>query len=74
VAEIEAEAVAHTVCRRAGLTTRSAEYLSTFVDEEKDLTALSFDLVSRVAGRIEEMGRKLLPPRKTRTNEPADPF
>jgi hypothetical protein len=64
VTEIEAEAVSHIVCRRAGLRTRSAEYLSSFVDEEAGLESISLDLVSRTAARIEEMGRRLLPPRK----------
>jgi hypothetical protein len=63
VAEIEAESVAHIVCQRAGLRTRSAEYLSSFVEDSEDLDAISLDLISRVAGRLEEMGRRLLPPR-----------
>jgi hypothetical protein len=61
--EIEAEAAAHVVCSRAGFSTRSAEYLSSYVGDSSDLDAISLDLVSRVAGRIEEMGRRLLPPR-----------
>ena len=64
VTEIEAEAVSHIVCRRAGLRTRSAEYLSSYVEEEADLESVSLDLVSRTAARIEEMGCRLLPPRK----------
>jgi hypothetical protein len=64
-AEIEAEAVAHIVCRRAGLETRSAEYLSKYIIDDKSLSNASLDLISRVAGRIEEMGRRLLPPRET---------
>ena len=63
VAEIEAESVAYIVCQRAGLRTRSAEYLSSFVEDGEDLDAISLDLISRVAGRLEEMGRRLLPPR-----------
>jgi hypothetical protein len=63
VAEIEAESVAYIVCARAGLRTRSAEYLSSFVEDSEDLDAISLDLISRVAGRLEEMGRRLLPPR-----------
>jgi hypothetical protein len=66
VAEIEAESVAHIVCRRAGLRTHSAEYLSSFVEDGEDLDSISIDLVSRAAGRIEEMGRRLLPPRDRR--------
>jgi hypothetical protein len=64
VAEIEAESVAYVVCRRAGLETRSAEYLSSFVEDNSDIDAISLDWVSRVAGRLEEMGRRLLPPRE----------
>jgi hypothetical protein len=63
VAEIEAEATAYIVCHRAGLSTRSAEYLSSFVEDSDELEAISLDLISRVAGKIEEMGRRLLPPR-----------
>jgi hypothetical protein len=64
VAEIEAESVAHIVCRRAGLRTHSAEYLSDYVEDGDDLDSISIDLVSRAAGRIEDMGRRLLPPRE----------
>jgi hypothetical protein len=63
VAEIEAESAAYIVCARAGVRTRSAEYLSSFVEDSEDLDAISLDLISRVAARIEEMGRGLLPPR-----------
>ena len=65
VAEIEAESVAHIVCVRAGLRNPSAEYLSKFVEDNEDLDAISIDLISRVAGKLEEMGRRLLPPRGT---------
>jgi hypothetical protein len=64
VVEIEAESVAYIVCRRAGVETRSAEYLSTYVEDNSDIEAISLDLVSRVAGRLEEMGRRLLAPRE----------
>ncbi len=63
VTEIEAESTAYVVCARAGLRTRSAEYLAGYVEDNSDLDAISLDLISRVAGRIEEMGRRLLPPR-----------
>ncbi len=62
VAEIEAESVAYIVCTRAGLKTQSAEYLAKFVEDGDDLDAISLDLISRVAGRLEEMGRRILPP------------
>jgi hypothetical protein len=64
VTEIEAESAAYVVCRRAGLETRSAEYLSSYVEDNSDIDAISLDLVSRVAGRLEEMGRRMLPPRE----------
>jgi hypothetical protein len=64
VTELEAEAVAHIVCRRAGLVTHSAEYLSSFVEDRDDLDSISLDLVSRAASRIEAMGRRLLAPRR----------
>jgi len=64
VIEIEAESVAHIVCRRAGLETRSVEYLSSYVEDNSDIDGISLDLVSRIAGRIEEMGRRLMPPRE----------
>jgi hypothetical protein len=67
VAEIEAESVAYIVCRRAGLRTHSAEYLAGYVEDNDDLDSISLDLISRTAGRIEEMGRRLLPPRETST-------
>ena len=49
VAEIEAESVAYIVCRRAGLRTHSAEYLSSYVEDSSDLDSISIDLVSRAA-------------------------
>jgi Zn-dependent protease with chaperone function len=72
VTEIEAEAVAHIVCRRAGLATRGAEYLSSFVEDNNDLDAISLDLVSRSASRIETMGRRLFPPRRDGVEEPIE--
>ncbi|HEX4119406.1 MAG TPA: hypothetical protein VH619_02165 [Verrucomicrobiae bacterium] len=65
VAEIEAESVAYIICRRANLETRSVEYLSSYVEDNSDIDAISLDLVSRVAGRIEDMGRRLMPPRES---------
>jgi hypothetical protein len=70
VAEIEAEAVAHVVCQRAGLRTHSSEYLSSFVENSEDLDAISLDLISRVAGKIEDMSRRLLPPRDESDSPP----
>jgi hypothetical protein len=69
VAEIEAESVAFIVCRRAGLRTHAAEFLASYMEDSADLDSISIDLVSRAAGRIEDMGRRLLTPR----DKPAQP-
>jgi hypothetical protein len=72
VTELEAEAVAHIVCRRAGVVTHGAEYLSSFAEDGGDLDCVSLDLVSRAASRIESMGQRLLPPRRAREEEDKD--
>ncbi|MDB6058656.1 MAG: hypothetical protein JWO95_2500 [Verrucomicrobiales bacterium] len=63
VAELEAEAVSYIVCRRAGLKTQSVQYVSGFLEDSSEFENISLDLISRVAGRIEQMGYRLLPPR-----------
>ena len=63
VAELEAEAVAYIVCRRGGLNTQSVEYVSGFLKDSSEFENISLDPISRVAGRIEDMGHRLLPPR-----------
>ena len=73
VAEIEAESAACIVCRRAGLRTHSAEYLSSYMEDSSDLESISIDLVSRAAGRLEEMGRRLMPPREKPARTKAGP-
>lgn len=55
--ELEAEAAAWLVCRRAGLDTRSADYLAEKVDLD-DLTAISVFAVLAAAHRIEARGEK----------------
>jgi len=62
--EVEAEAVAYIVCRRALLTTKSAEYLAGYITSPRDLAGISIDLTLKVAGLIEQMGKETLPPRK----------
>ena len=64
--EIEAEAVAYIVCRRAGLTTKSAEYLAGYLSDAGELQHISIDLITKVAGQIEKMGESKLPPRKSK--------
>lgn len=52
VAEFEAEGAAHLVLARAGLTTRSAEYLAGYA-EHCDMAQVSVDTIIRAANRIE---------------------
>jgi hypothetical protein len=62
--ELEAEAVAYMVCRRAGLATSSADYLAGYLSRTADLAGISVDMVTKVTGRIERMGRELIPLRR----------
>lgn len=64
--EIEAEAVAFIVTMRAGLRGSSAAYVSRYLPEGKIPPAVSLDLIAKVAGRIEEMGRRKLESRRQR--------
>lgn len=65
--EFEAESVAYLVCTRAGIATTSARYLSGYMEKHTEIPAISVDRVLRVAGLIEEMGKKWMPPRKEST-------
>ena len=69
--EIEAEAVAYIVCHRAGLTTKSAEYLAGYLDNFGELQHVSIDLITKVAGQIERMGASKLSPRKPKATPAA---
>ena len=56
--ELEAESVAYIVCKRAGLETKSAEYLTGYMGSDSDLANISIDLIAKVSGRIENMGTR----------------
>ena len=58
--EVEAEAVAYIVSRRSSLTGSSPTYVSCYLDGDATLKAISLDLIAKVAGRIEEMGERIL--------------
>jgi len=64
--EIEAESVAYMVAARIGLKTASTAYLATHAKDGRIPAGVSLDLVTRVVGRISEMGDRLLPPPKKR--------
>jgi hypothetical protein len=54
--EIEAEAVAYVVSSRAGLITRSAEYLKIHA-QKANMARINIDLVVRAAARIERLAK-----------------
>jgi hypothetical protein len=62
--EIEAEAVAFLVTSRAGLTGSSASYVCRHMSGGNLPASVSLDLIAKVAGRIEEMGKRVLEPRR----------
>ena len=64
--ELEAEAVTFIICRRAGLVTKSDEYLAGYLRNTEDLKAISVDLILKTASKIEEMGQRRLAARKPR--------
>ena len=69
--ELEAEAVAYTVCYRAGLTTKSAEYLAGYLGDGKELAGISIDMVMKIAGLIERMGKETIRPKKSKKKSEA---
>ncbi len=64
--EIEAEAVSYMVAVRAGLQTASAAYLASYMQGGKVPESVSVDLICKVSGKIQEMGQRLLPEKKSR--------
>jgi hypothetical protein len=64
VIEVEAESVAYLVCSRLGLETKSEKYIAYYAQTHDTMPVISLETVLKVAGRIEEMGERKLPPRK----------
>lgn len=62
--EIEAEATAHLVATRLGLSGASHEYVSRHLKDGEVPRGVSLDLIAKVAGRIEQMTRRRLPERQ----------
>jgi len=67
--EVEAESVSYMVAARLGLETASDAYLAGFAKNDRIPEGVSLELIVKVAGKIEEMGERLLPERK-RKGEP----
>jgi hypothetical protein len=57
VREFEAESVSYLVCRRLGIDTPAEEYLSGFVNQNRETPPISLECVTKVAGLVEQMGR-----------------
>lgn len=55
IEEIEAELVAHVVCRRHDVKPNSDQYLSQFVDEDMPTAGIGIDRVMLAAGRVEQL-------------------
>lgn len=62
--EIEAEATAHVVATRLGLSGSSHEYVSRHLKDGDVPRGVSLDLIAKVAGRIEQMTRRKLSERQ----------
>lgn len=62
--EIEAESVAFIVSTRLGLQGSSPEYVSRHIGTGSVPSAVSLDLIAKVAARVEEMTRRKLQPRR----------
>ncbi len=62
--EIEAESISYLVCRRQKIETTAAEYLADYTKKSIELPDFSLDVILRVAGHIESMGRRLVKKRK----------
>lgn len=67
--EFEAESVSYLVCRRSGIDTPSANYLSSFFSAHTDIPEISLDRVMAAAGLIESMGENRLPPRPAKRSQ-----
>ena len=46
------------------MDSRSAEYISHYISDERDIKNISVELIVKTAGLIERMGKKIIPPKK----------
>lgn len=68
--EIEAEAAAHIVLTRAGLKSPAVPYLSSYIRDESVPQTVSIELITKVAGRIEDMSLNTIQqPRKRKSRK-----
>jgi len=71
--EFEAESVSFLVCRRLGVDTDSAFYLHGYLDSHRNVPGIDLDAVIKAAVRVEAMGKRVLPMRKSKTKEAENP-
>ena len=64
--EFEAESVSYLVCKRKGLDTPAAKYLSDFYYRYGEVPPISVECIMKAAGLIERMGKDSMTPRKTK--------
>lgn len=62
--EFEAESVCWLICERAGIKNPSDAYLSGYLKTNQEIPEISLDRILKVAGQIEQMGKRKLKPRK----------
>ncbi len=62
--EIEAESISYLVCKRQKIETPATKYLLDFTKENIELPEFSLDVILRVAGHIENMGKHSVKKRK----------
>ncbi len=63
--EVEAESVAYVVCTRIGLTPAAENYLSAFVKSGEIPSAVSPEMIFKVAGKLADLARHSYAARKT---------
>ncbi len=52
--ELEAETISFLICKKLGLETRAAEYLAGYITSDQDLEDFSYEIVIKMADKIEE--------------------
>ena len=53
--ELEAETVSFLICKKLDLETRSAEYIAAYIKDENDLLQFSYEIVIKIADKIEKL-------------------
>ncbi|KPP95113.1 MAG: phage protein of unknown function DUF955 [Bacteroidetes bacterium HLUCCA01] len=54
-AELEAETVSYLICKKIGIEAQSAEYIAGYIKSENDLIQFSYEMVIKIADKIEKL-------------------